>query len=224
MATRLYFSRTASAVAPPAPSGTDWEHASGNAALKLLETPDSSALSIVSYLPDAADHHVDGDAFNGAFVSDALAAQTITGNVKAQLQTREPNAGNNVFLTLKVLVIAGDGSSVLSTLLAITRDDVETSAVALTNRQFGSTAMGSYACAAGDRVCIEVGLGGTPSAASGVNGHNGGIQFGCSASSGDLAEDDTETVATYRPWIEFANTLTFASASTEPGWAGGGWT
>ena len=182
MATRLYFARSAAPVTPPAP-GAEWEHASGNAAQALLTTPDSSALAIVTYTPDGADDIVDKDAFNTAFVSAPLAAQTLSGNVKAQFQTREANAGNEQKLTLKIMVINNSGSTVLNTPLAITRDNLEVSTT-LTNRAFASTAIGSYACAAGDRLCIELGLGGLPVATGGTQGHNGGIQFGCSAASG----------------------------------------
>lgn len=208
MATRMFFSQgTLAPVTPPAPSA-DWEHISGAGSRKLLQSPDTSTLTSTAYTPDAADHLVSADAHHRTFVSDGLTAQTLTGNVKAQFQGLEANAGNNVSLTLKVLVISNDGTTVLNTLLAITRDATEL-ATALTNRIFDSVAMGSYACAAGDRLAVEVGVGGTPTGASGTQGHNGTLRFGCNASSGDLPENDTETGTTFRPWIEFANTFTF---------------
>lgn len=216
MATRFYFPATQAApVTPPAASATDWEHVQGTTRA-LLTTPDSSTLTSLAYAPDAADHLVDGDSCHRQYVSDALAAQTLDGNVKAQFQCLEGNAANNQFVTLKITVISNDGTTENAVLLAITRDTVDELATTLTNRNFPSTALTSYACASGDRLCVEVGTGGLPTAAGGTNGHNATIRWGCNASSGDLPEDDAETATTYRPWIEFSNTYSFGTQSQSP--------
>jgi hypothetical protein len=206
----MFFPETEAApVTPPAPSA-DWEHIN-SVQRKLRQTADDSTLVTQIYTPDAADDLTDKDSHHRQYVSDPLEAQTLTGNVKAQIQGFEANNGNNLFLTLKILVINNTGSTVLSTLLAITRDTTNEFTTSLLNRNFPSTAMGSYACAAGDRLCVEVGLGGLCTAAGGVNGHNGSLRWGGNASSGDLPEDDTQAGTTYRPWIEFANTFAFQS-------------
>jgi hypothetical protein len=216
MVTRAFFASVEAApVTPPAPAGADWEHVN-SISRHLLQAVDGSALATAAYTPDGADHIADQDAHHRQYVSDSLDAQTITGNVKAQLQCLEANAGNNLFLTIKVMVIDSAGSSVLSTLLAITRDTTNEVATSLTNRNFPSTAMGSYACAAGDRLLVEIGLGGLPVAAGGTQGHNGSIRWGCTATSGDLLENDSETGTTFRGWIEFANTFTFQIVQQPP--------
>ena len=174
----------------------------------MTQAPDATALSTSAYSPDAADHIFDYDAVHRQYVSDGLAAQTLTGNVKAQLQCLEAHASNNLQLAIKVLVISNDGTTALSTLLAIARGGTEPT-TALTNRTYPSVAMGSYACADGDRLCVEIGLGGLPTSGSGTNSHNGSIRWGGSAAGGDLPIDDTDTGTTLRPWIEFANTFTF---------------
>jgi hypothetical protein len=172
--------------------------------------PDVSALSTVAYAPDAADDLTNRDAHHRQYVSGPLAAQTLSGNVKAQFQCLETFANDNLFLTLKILVCSNDGSTTLATLLAITRDTTNELTTSLINRNFPSTALSSYACAAGDRLVIEVGLGGSiTTGTGGVIGHNGSIRWGCSASSDDLPEDDTQTGTTYRPWLEFSNTFQF---------------
>lgn len=207
MATRVYFPETEAAAVSPTISGTDWEHIN-TLRRRLLLTPDGSALTTTNYAPDGADDLTDKDAHHRQYVSDPLRAQTISGNVKAQFQCLEDNNANNLFLTLKIYVVSNDGSSVTGTLLAITRDATE-AASSLTNRAFGSTAMSSVSAADNDRLVIEVGLGGSCTASGGVQGHNGSIRFGCSAAGGDLAEDDSSTGTTVRPWVEFANTITF---------------
>lgn len=211
MATRLYFPDGTSAPVTPLAPGAEWEHinASGNIDQKLLLIPDSTALATVAYTPDAADDITNRDANHRQYVSDPLMAQTITGNVKAQFQCLEANAGNNLFLTLVIKVIVNGGGSARGTLLAITRDTGTELGTALANRNFPSTALSSVAALEGDRLLVEVGLGGTPVASGGVQGHNGSIRWGCSAAGGDLAENDTETGTTFRPWIEFTFNLEF---------------
>jgi len=215
MVTRVYFPETEAApVTPPSP-GAEWEHNNG-VTRKLLRTPDASALATTAYTPDAADHLVNQDAMHRQYVSDKLDAQALSGNVKAQLQCIEANAGNNLFLTFVVKVISEDGTTERATLLAITRDTTtEIDNSPLTNRNFPSTALTNYTCIAGDRLLIEVGVGGLPTAAGGTQGHNGSIRWGCDASSGDLLENDTETGTTYRGWLEFSNTFTFQAAADE---------
>ena len=218
MATRFYLPETlAGQVTPPAPSGTDWEHVNTGPPVRyLLRGPDTSALTSTAYTPDAADHLIDQDACHRQYVSEALVAQTVSGNIKAQIQCLEANAGNNLFLTLKVLVCTNSGGSTVGTLLAITRDTTTEIGTSLTNRNFPSTALTSTAVSTGDRLVIEIGVGGLPVAAGGTQGHNATLRFGCNASSGDLPEDDTQTGTTYRPWIEISTNLQFLADRVGP--------
>lgn len=187
----------------PAPNVADWEHVN-SLKRRLLNAPDNTPLTTQSYQPDAADHLVDEDSHFRQYLSDPLEAQTISGSFTMQLQAVESNQNNNLFLAMKIQVVDSSGASV-ATLLNITRDDVEVSQGAVANRSFTGSLGASYACAATDRLLIELGLGGTPASAAGVNGHNGGIRWGCDASSGDLPVDDTETATTYRGWIAFTH-------------------
>jgi hypothetical protein len=215
MATRLYFSDTAAAqVTPPAPTA-DWEHINSVTRL-LVNAPDASALATTAYTPDAADDLTDKDAMHRQYVSEPLDAQTLSGNVTGQFQCSETFANDNLFLTLKILVCNNSGSATQATLLAITRATSLEIATSLTNRTFPSTATSSFACALGDRLVVEVGAGGNiTSGTGGVIGHNASIRWGCSASGGDLAVNETETGTTFRPWIEFANTFTFQTVTPQ---------
>lgn len=218
MATRFYLPETlVGQVTPPAPAGADWEHINTGPPVRfLLRQPDASILTTTAYTPDGADDITDRDSCHRQYVSEPLAAQTITGNIKAQFQAMEPNAGCNMFLSMKVLACTNSGGSTVGTLLAITRDTTNELATSFTNRNFPSTALSSTAVSAGDRLVIEIGVGGTPTAATGTNGHNASLRFGCSASSGDLPEDDTQTGTTYRPWIEISTDLRFLGDEVRP--------
>jgi hypothetical protein len=199
-------------VTPPAPAAT-WEHVN-SVQRALLLTPDSSTLTTTAYAPDAADDLTDKDSHHRQYVSDPLKAQTLSGNLKGQFQCLEELANCNLFLTVKVLVCSNDGSTTQATLLAITRDTTNELATSLTNRNFPSTALSSFACADGDRLVLEIGLGGSiTSGTGGVVGHNGSIRWGCSAAGGDLPEDDAATGTTLRPWMEFSNTIKWLAAS-----------
>ena len=224
MATRFYFSSsTSAAVTPPAASGSDWLHINSTTALrKLLTADDSSALTNLTYTPDAGDDITDGDAMFRQFVSDALAAQTISGNFTAQLQGTEANLNNNLFLTFKILVVSNDGSTVKATLLAKTRDGSGTEFGNITtNRTYTSRALSSYTCSDGDRLVIEVGMGGLPTNTTGTQGHNGMLRFGTSAAGGDLPANNSDTNTNKRGWCEFSGTLTFQTpVVSQPGAAG----
>ena len=186
---------------PVAPAvGAEWEHAAV-VRRRMLLVPDASVLTTMTLAPDAADHIADQDVVLRQYVSDPLPAQTISGTVKAQLQALESNAGNNLFLTMKVYVVNQAGSAVRATLLAITRKATEL-ATALTNRSFATTALASADIQTGDRLVVEIGAGGLPVATTGVQGHNASMRFGCAGV--DLPENETEAGATFRPWIELS--------------------
>jgi hypothetical protein len=212
MATRFYFPDALAADLSPT-IGSEWEH-QNVVRRALLLAPDTSALATTAYTPDTADHLVDQDAHHRQYVSAPIAAQTVSGNVKAQFQCLEANAGNNLFLTVKVFVCGSDGAT-KETLLAITRDPTLEVGTALTNRTFSSIALASATVEEGDRVVVEVGLGGTPTASGGTQGHNGSLRWGCSAAGGDLPENDTDTGTTLRPWIEFDDDIVFLQPTGE---------
>ncbi len=217
MARRLYFPDSQAApVTPPAPSGTDWEHIN-SVQRALLLAPDGSALATTAYTPDAADDLTDKDAHHRQYVSPCLNAQSLNGNVTAQLQCQETANNDNLFLALKVLVCNRSGSATQATLLAITRaTSSELASNADANRTFPSTALSAFSCAAGDRLVVEVGVGGNiSSGVGGIIGHNGQIRWGCAASSGDLPVDETTTTATFRGWIEFSSTFAWEATGED---------
>ena len=207
MATRFYFPAAENSEIAPTISTTDWEHINGAVTPKRLRpSPDESGLTSLLYAPDGVDDLTDRDSNHRQYISDRLGAQTITGNVKAQFQGSEVANNCNLFLTLKLYVVDATGTSVTGTLLAITRDTTNEFTTSLLNRNFPSTAVGSVAANAGDRLVVEIGLGGNITSGAGGNiGHDGTLRWGCLATSGDLPENDTENGTTFRPWIEFTH-------------------
>lgn len=182
-----------------------------------MRTIDNSTLTTQAYSPDAADDITNRDSMFRQFVSPQLAAQTLSGNVTAQLQGSETNNGNNLFLTLVIKVISSDGTTVRQTILASTRAPGAEFTTSLRNTTFDSVALTNYTCVAGDRLLVEAGMGGTCTASGGVQGHNGALRWGTNASSGDLPVNETEAGTTYRGWIEFSSTFTWNDPDLTPG-------
>lgn len=211
MATRFYFDSTAVALWSPSP-GAEWEHTSQLVRRRLNTVKAGSAMTTLATTVDGADHIADQDnLFLQAICPVPLGSQTIgSQTIKLQVRCFESNAGNNLFVTLKLYLIDRTGAAVGSgTMLAITRDNVEITTSTLTNRQFTTTSS-SVTCPANSFLVVELGMGGLPTATGGVQGHDGSMRIGDAAGS-DLSEDDTSTTDN-NPWLEFANTLTFAPA------------
>ena len=91
--------------------------------------------------------------------------QTITGEqqIRASIRVKEDTSSGNMFLAMAIRVMAADGVTVQKVVLPLTRDDVEADTVALTSRAFFATSEpGNYTTVDGDRLVIELGLGGDP--------------------------------------------------------------
>lgn len=204
--TRLYLPASASPTAITPTPDIAWEVTSILARTKTSIYRSGDALATVSF---ADVDNTDRDILFRQFISAPLTpGQTITGSQALKLQVRvaERLAGNNLFLVAGIRVIAGDGTTVQKTVLVVTRDDVEAT-TALTNKQFTATsAITDYTTVQGDRLCIEIGMGGSPAQTGGAD-HDSDIRLG-DAGTLDLIEDDSAT-ADNNPWIQFTDLLSF---------------
>lgn len=216
MATRFYFPETEDAPVSPAIQGT-YAHTNTLRRKLLRATPDSSTLTTTAYAPDGADHLVAGAAHHRQYVSDALAAQNISGTWKLQIQALEANAGNNQALNILIFVCDSAGTTIKETLVAQVADASEFN-TALRNITMSGTITAAD-IEANDRIVVQVGCSGTPTGAGGVQGHNASLRWGCNASSGDLPENETETGTTYRAWIEFSDDITLPSQQFQTSFA-----
>ena len=204
MTTRFYLPATATATPITPSADAAWEDVS------LLERVTTRTAKISNSLADVAftdSNNADRDVVFRQYISRILTAgQTVTGSqaLKAQCLVSEVAAGNNLFFTVGIRIIALDGSTVRKTVLTVTRDAVE-AVTTLVNRQFTATsAATNYTTLAGDRIVIEIGMAGDP---IGNNTHSSTMRLGDSSAS-DLSEDDTSTTDN-NPWVELTDTLTF---------------
>lgn len=215
MPSRFYLPASGAAEVSPTFSA-EWEHQQG-VRRAMSPTKGSTALASQAYTPDAADDLVNADALHVQFVSAPLSAQTISAQTVAlTVQGLMAHANNAQFLTWKLFIWTAAGA-VGSTLLAIRRDATAytTSIIARTD----SATTTSVTVGAGDRLVLEVGTGGTPTATGGVQGHNATLRWGETGAT-DSPANDTSTSATENPWLEFANVLSFVPPPATTGTAG----
>ena len=181
MATRFYLPETAASTPITPTPDAAWEDTSILARAMTSTASIADPMATVSFA-DADD--TSKDILFRQWISEPLTAgQTITGAQALKAQARVSQAGtfNNMILTIGIRVIAANGTTVQKVVLAPTRDDVElTSPLAtLTNRQFTATsAATNYTTVAGDRLCIELGVGGDPITA---NPHDSALRLGDAA-------------------------------------------
>ena len=204
MPSRFYLPASGTAAVSPTISA-DWEHSSA-IRRPMSTTKGSTALVSTAYTPDGADHLVNGDALHVQFVSDRLSAQTIAAQtVSLSIKGLMAHANNAQFLTWKLFIWTA-ADAVGPTLLAIRRDATAYTTT-LINRTDSATTTG-VTVSDGDRLVLEIGTGGTPTAAGGTQGHNATLRWGESGAT-DAPANDTATSTTENPWLEFANTLLF---------------
>lgn len=191
-----------------------WTHVPGTVVRRPMSiTAAGTAFAATAYAPDAADHLVAGTAHVAQFISEPLAAQTIgVQTVSLTMLASEDNAANNLFLQWTVYAVTA-ADALVGTLVASRADGLELSATQQA-RTDGATST-SVTVASGNRLVLEIGFGGTPTAAGGTQGHNGAIRFGDAGT--DLAANDTAT-ADGNPWLDFAtSTLTYPATSSVAG-------
>jgi len=217
MATRLYLDAAASAtgISPTKDAAWEAEVSAGFARAVTATTKSGDALATVSH----ADSDVtDQDICWRQYVSAALTAgQTITGTqeILSVCRVSEVSSSNNMFFVLGIRVIAADGTTVQKTVMPVTRDDTEAPS-ALTGRKIvAASAATNYTTVAGDRLVIEIGMGGDPGG-FGAPDHDSSMRLGSNSGSDLTVDGETND---YNPWVELTDTLTFVSAAVSRGYA-----
>lgn len=212
MATRLRLSSTVAAPVVPDAISSPWNHTSLNITRKLTDSDEDSVITTNNAAYDAADHLTDENAIHGQFVSRALASQIfLAQTIKLQIKAAEATAANNLFVAWKIFLILPSGIAIASSdIVPFRRDGLEIAGGGGGNR--GDSLTSSEVTAPlGSHLLLEIGTGGLPTAAAGVNGHNSILIFGENAAS-DLPEDDTTTTS-LNAWVEFANDIIFSVPS-----------
>jgi hypothetical protein len=202
MATKIYLPSSGSAPVSPAYDAA-WHNTTFAARLPCYDSKQSTTMTTVA---DTVNIKTNEDHLYRQWISEPITAQTLLAQtLKLQIRAAESNTAANLFASISVRIVSNDGNTVRGTVLSLVRDDTEFAAT-LTNRGYSATSTQVIATA-NDRIVIEIGQGGDP--AGGGNHNNGTLRIGDTAAS-DLPDNDTAT-DDYNPWVEFANTITFAT-------------
>jgi hypothetical protein len=154
------------------------------------------------------------------FVSKPLAAQTISGTVKAIMRCAENALAADMRSQMVIRVVSGDGGTIRGTLLAhdtsaLSNEWYVGSGVDLQNRKFplnwsgAGAALTPVVVQVGDRLVVELGYRAHNTVSTLYYGY---IETGDGAAT-DCAENETGTDQ-YNPWIEFSQTLVFQEGLT----------
>lgn len=145
----------------------------------------------------------------GRWVSDPLAAQTISGTVDFLVLMRETDAAANMTLKAHIYVTQGDTDTPRGTLLSNFVDTTEfvVSGTTYDAVSIAGVALSSLAVSAGDRIVIELGY----SAANAVStSYTGGLKYGGLSSDATAGTTGQSGTGSASPWVEFSGDIAFA--------------
>lgn len=222
MATRFYLNtRGWPQVRPPVDSG--WENA--NLALetwhsrRMMYTWHSGSVDEIQ--PFGVDNqNAVHDLLMAQYISEPLAAQTISGTIRAVIQASESNAAANMRSQMHAWVMKPDGTS-RGTLTTFTTGALASEWNTSRRSAFfpvGSTGttVSNVTTVAGDRVVVDLGARIHDTTSTQYFGrlflgdyHWGGAGAG---TTWDLPSNQTDTSTTHNGWIEFSGTLTFQTS------------
>lgn len=198
--TRLYLpSSGAAAVSPAFDAGWEDVASASPARRPLKAVPSATAMTTVSFTDlDATDRDV--LMYQGVSLPLSGAQTIVAQNVQLAVLGSEVLLSGDEFIAWTVKVFSKDGGTLRGTLVSMGRDDVEL-ATALTCRNVAG-AGGAVSALDGDRIVLEVGVGGDPLVA-----HDSSIRVGDAAAS-DLPYDDVTTTDS-NPFVQFSQALVF---------------
>jgi hypothetical protein len=209
VATRFYFPADEAAAVSPGFENVSWDVSGEAVRRRLSHVKGSSSVAVGT--------RIDGNfpsiaVLDRQYVSDPLAAQTISGTAKCFLQARESTEDDEVLdVYLAAYVVSNDGGTVRGTLLALGSHGSSTELVAAPSSPRAKevvsplTALSSVEAQAGDRLVVEIGYWG-----SGADAFAGEANWGENAA--DCPENETET-ASRAGWFELSADLVFQGSA-----------
>jgi len=142
---------------------------------------------------------------NRQYISDPIAAQTISGNVTGQIRGVETHGLVNGFSSILIKLVDVNGANP-RILLNITTNATEYTTTLANKNTPSSTALTSQTANNGDRIVIEIGFMRDNRAATATQ------DFGDNAATDLTLNLQTET-NTYNPWVEFSQDIRFPSVT-----------
>lgn len=211
-ATRMYFKSTGTPyINVRYGLGADWSDTTQGIRRQMNSSKQSSALT--SFTVSSGTSVAKDSIIVVQFVSDTLAAQTLTGTFKGQVKGLESHTATNATVAFAVYLVGFDGA-LKKTLLNTKCSDGTTTppelGASLINRQWQDQAeatshtLPTTEIAFGDHLVVELGVHENTTSARTMD-----LEIGDNAAN-DLAEDNVDTDLD-NAWCEFSQTLTFWS-------------
>jgi fibronectin-binding autotransporter adhesin len=215
MASRFYFSSTATTPVTPAFDGA-WTRVTEALRREMHTTKDNSAVTLTTIWAGGA-AGVTESALARQFVSRPLAAGiafAMTDTIKCQVLCAESATNDNINQQpITVKVVSQDGNTLRTTLKGLSHIGPNTTEWNTSSRNKivtdSDTLDANYTTVAGDRLVVEIG--GQVSSAGGAS-VTGTMWFGAPTGSTDLGENETDTSTALVAWFEISRTVTFAAA------------
>lgn len=222
MATRLYLCGATAPDAAITPAYAAWTTTASS--VRRAMVPQAVASEYAGYIDALAD----GGAVTSTAGQSAAHRQYIslpmvagasfvnaTSTFSCQIMGLESALNDNIINRVRaVKVVSRDGTTLQATLIALGN---ATSVVEWSTSMRGLTFLNAttvganYTVVAGDRLVLEVGH----NDSSGVS-ISGTMRFGITGQTGDLAQNETDTTTTLRPWFESSVNLTFETSDPLP--------
>lgn len=223
MATRFYL--PSSGAAPVTPTlGSGWEVTTGYTTGPAPTTKSNTAITTVSGVQKGSTV-ANNDRLGRVFVSDRIAAQTITGTFSAVISALESATTADMWFQVMIRVLSEDGTTVRGTLYAGSTATSASATTTVENAEYGTTfstriksaiALSSVAASAGDRISIEIGIRGAGTTSTDTFSH----RYGDATATADFALTAALTTS-LDPWVELSQTLTFMPVVSAGAAAGG---
>lgn len=198
--TAFYFDTSSPTDVTPATTG--WESTASALIARNLTTTTKLRTSIASTTIAVANALATDETLFYRGVSASLKAQTISGTVTGYFRMNLSSiTGCTAQSRIKITVVNRAGTAV-ATLLATTAGAANIGATLTSVQVANAAALSSYACADGDRIVIEIGIG----RSVGTTARNGVISFG-SSSATDISAAGSATAN--NPVVTFSGNINF---------------
>lgn len=202
MTTKLYTGNDTGVGFSPSTRRGAWDHIIGSTDSVLARLPRGQN-SVPSQSENTAT--ANWDELIIRYISDPLAAQTISGTLDINLLVRETDAAANMVTHIHAYITAGDTNTVRGTILT---DFIDTTEWSVSATDYASVyvtgiALSSQAITAGDRIVVEIGYQAQNSV---TTNYTGALKVGGSTAAATNETGQTSS-STKCGWIEFSQDL-----------------
>jgi hypothetical protein len=216
VATRFYLPSSGAAPVSPA-YGSQWEDTTNaGSRLQAVTTRINSAFATINVLETGGSNVNHRDLLGRQYVTDAIAAQTLSGTANGFVIGSENNAAANFLSNVVIRLVSNDGTTERAVLYAgsAATTNIGEWSTSLASRGFPATAetatapITSTSSTAGDRIVLEFGV---RAENTSTTNYQANFRFGDNSAT-DISAAGSAT--DNNTWFEFSMNITFGGAAT----------